>query len=804
MIYQKTIYLWQNGQILGLFSYIRLVRSINKKHRGNDNGSKRNPLALIANISTRHPKKTLLIFFVITFIFLIPASELKVDTSIEGFFGDDPPEEMKRYQEITGEFGEHRIVTVAVDCSKSNGTIAKMFLEDLGDVLEGNDWFRDVRYTQNMDFAGEKSILYLPEEHLYFLLDPDATIESVESTYQSVMEAMNEPSYFVSENGNIYLLNMILNVAIESADIRTEIFDGLYEILDEVQDKDPRYEDLEVGFTGGLIVMDYEGDKMALGDIYLAGSVTIILILILLFVSFRSISLPLLALIPLVCGIGITAGLFNLVFGEMGIMAMIFAVLLLGLGIDFSIHLLNRFMEEMEDHDDINRAFRHTSINTGKAVVLGALTTATAFGALFFSKTPAMHEMGLTLAIGLLITLVCVFFILPALTTLRLRMSRLRVKLHKRARFKVLGAIGGLSSRFAVVFVLILILIGGFLVLRAPEAELNTDIHELQPKTVPAYKQLEKIKSNFNYSEDHLLCVVDSFDELVRTVEGFKAISEVMQVESVLDFLPQDQSDKMAIFEQAKTLHPEFVDISWLNIDEMTWEELPASIRKDWVSESSEEVKFLIRIRAWGNIYDEEYRGELLEQLEEVNPEIFSEAILWPTLIDAMTEDVIRVCIFAAIPILVIVYVGFRRRNPIYAIMAPIPVLFGIGGILALSGYLGVSLNLLSIMMIPLIIGIGIDNGIHILHRYQEEGKGSVPMVVQRTGKAIFLTTATTCLAFSSLLFGGHPGIRALGQVPVLGLILCFLAAVLFLPALIALILDRRRMGKHENPKKGD
>lgn len=62
----------------------------------------------------------------------------------------------------------------------------------------------------------------------------------------------------------------------------------------------------------------------------------------------------------------------------------------------------------------------------------------------------------------------------------------------------------------------------------APEAELNTDLHELQPKTVPAYKQLEKVKSNFNYSEDHLLCVADSFDELVRTVEGFEAIPEVM------------------------------------------------------------------------------------------------------------------------------------------------------------------------------------------------------------------------------------------------------------------------------------
>jgi predicted RND superfamily exporter protein len=481
-----------------------------------------------------------------------------------------------------------------------------------------------------------------------------------------------------------------------------------------------------------------------------------------------------------------------LIYGALSMMAAVFAVLLLGLGIDFSIHLLTRFTEEMGEHDDIKKAFDHTSINTGKAVVLGALTTATAFGALLFSQVHGMHQMGAILAIGLLTTLFCVLFLFPALVTLRLRVGKLREKLQRRAQFKVLGMLGKVATRYAAVFVIVLVVFGAFVVYKAPMAKVNEDLHELQPKTVPSYKQLEKVKRNFNYTEDYLLSVAHSYDQLVEVVDRFRAIPEVMEVESVLDFLPQNQSAKLELFELAKIIHPEFIDISWLNITAMTWNDLPPNIQKSWVSEKPEGVSFLIRIKAWGNVWNVNYREELIDDLAAGNTTIVARAIMFHELIDIMTKDVIRVSLFAVVPILVIVYLGFRRRNPVFAILAVVPILCGIGGLLSLSGILGIDLNMVSIMMIPLVIGIGIDDGIHILHRYKEEGKHSTPRVVQNTGKAIFLTTVTTCLAFSSFTIAEHPGLRALGQVPVLGLILAFLAAVFFLPALIELVLERR------------
>jgi predicted RND superfamily exporter protein len=770
---------------------------MNKENKTKKNVSQKNPLAWIVGVSTEHPGKTLLAFLIITILFLIPTSQLQIDTSMEGFFGDkNLPEEIERFEEFGEKFGEQELVTVVVDCKDpTNSEIAKRYIEDLAQNLSKDDDFRDIRYTFNFDIPEDQMILYYPKEYLVFLLDPNATVESVDAIYQQLNTVGKEPQYIVSENGNIFLINMVLNGSIESADQRTKVFDGLYDTLDDMQDSNSDYKKLDVGFTGSMAVIDYEGDKMAMQDVMITFFVTFILILILLFISFRSISLPALALIPLVVGIIITAGIIQLTYGALNLAAAFFAVLLLGLGIDFSIHLLTRFTEELNGENDVKAAFRKASMNTGKAIVLGSLTTATAFGALIFSKTGGMTQMGVVLAIGLIVTMLCVLFIVPAIVTLRLRKGKLREKLHKKAQFKGLATLGGATKKYAAVFVIILIVFGVFMVVQAQNIEINEDIHELQPKTVPSYKQLEKVKDNFNYTEDYLLAIAEGYDELVQTVEGYRAIPEIMEVESILDYLPPNQTGNLELITQAKTVHPEFDTIDWLNATSMTWQDLPDDIKINWVSntDSPGNEKFLIRVKAYGNVWADDYRKDLLAQMEEVNPNVSGRAIAFTVLIDVITDDVLWVSIFAVIPIMIIVYIGFRTKNPVYAILALVPVLVGVGSILALSNYVGLDLNMISIMMIPLVIGIGIDDGIHMLHRYKEEGKGSIPKVVQNTGKAVFLTTATTCLAFSSFLVAEHPGMRPMGGVPVLGLTMAFIAAIVFLPALIGLTMDRNK-----------
>lgn len=744
------------------------------------------------DVSTKHPVKVLVIFILLALLMGSFASQLTIDTSFESVFGEDMPDDVKKFEKVSNKFGEHDTVTVVVDCSDSNQRNAEAFLQDLGGELRESQYFTNIQYTQSMNFGENKSILYVPQKQLRFLLDPNATKESVQATYSMIMAKMNESSYIVSDNGEILLLNMILDVKIDSADIRTELFGDLESTLDDAQESEQRYSDLEVGYTGSMVVTDHQGDELALCDMYTSLIITFILILILLFISFRSISLPLLSLGPLLFGILITAGLIYLTIGALSIMSAVFAVLLLGLGIDFSIHILTRFTEEMKKHDDITKAFERTSVNTGKAVIIGGLTTTAAFGALMFSKVQGLQEMGLILAIGLVVTIACVLFTLPAMITLRLKRGKLREKMRKKkTTFGFLKKVGDFSVKHTIVMLIVLVIVLSFFAYNVPSAELNSDMSSIQPKTVPAYKQLEKVKDNFNYSEDCIMVVADSYEELKQNVREFKKIPDVMKVESILDYLPSNQTEKLQIFEQAKTIHPEFRNISWMNINRMSWRELPENFRKDWVSEDGYDVEFLIKIKPEGNIWDGEYRQNLYDKIGQVDKDYVSRASMTNSLMDAIKDDVIRVSMIAGLPILLIAYIGFRELNPLYALLALIPVIFGIGGIVGLSEILNVDLNIISIMMIPLVIGIGIDDGIHIIHRYKEEGNGSLPDVIQHTGKAIFLTTASTCLAFSSFTIADHPGMQSLGRVPVLGLILALIAAVAFLPLLIKLILYR-------------
>jgi predicted RND superfamily exporter protein len=309
------------------------------------------------------------------------------------------------------------------------------------------------------------------------------------------------------------------------------------------------------------------------------------------------------------------------------------------------------------------------------------------------------------------------------------------------------------------------------------------------------------VQANFNYTEDYFVAVEESFDGLKALVEELEVVDGVYRVESILDYLPEDQERKLDLIQQVLQANPGLANVSHLQLGLMTWTDLPEDVHKGFVSNSSGHERYLVRIIMEGDINDEAYRDRVLPLLQELNEGVTGQAIMFPIIMDSITEDVGRVSVFAIVPILLIVYVGLGRANPKYALLAMLPVAFGILGIMSLYEYLNVTLSVISILTVPLVIGIAIDNGIHLVHRYLEEGEGSIPHVVQHTGRAVFLTSATTILAFSSFMIAEHPGIMSLGRVPVLGLSVGLLASLVFLPAVMRASLERGgRAGQDKDP----
>ena len=102
-------------------------------------------------------------------------------------------------------------------------------------------------------------------------------------------------------------------------------------------------------------------------------------------------------------------------------------------------------------------------------------------------------------------------------------------------------------------------------------------------------------------------------------------------------------------------------------------------------------------------------------------------------------------------------------------------------------GLTGIQFTLLNIMAIPLIIGIGIDDGVHVLHRYKIEGLSSMNTVFRSTGKAITISSLTTMLAFGSLVFATFRGYGSMGLAMFIGVGMCLLATVTLTPAILAI-----------------
>jgi predicted RND superfamily exporter protein len=98
-----------------------------------------------------------------------------------------------------------------------------------------------------------------------------------------------------------------------------------------------------------------------------------------------------------------------------------------------------------------------------------------------------------------------------------------------------------------------------------------------------------------------------------------------------------------------------------------------------------------------------------------------------------------------------------------------------------------IRLNLYNMVAFPTMIGMGIDNGVHIYHRYREEGRHSLRLVLRTTGIALLATSLTTMVGFSGLIPANHPALVSIGTLSLIGLGCCFITAVTLLPAILQL-----------------
>jgi predicted RND superfamily exporter protein len=683
-------------------------------------------------------------------------------------------------------------------------------------------------------------------------------------------------SYFLSYDKSTLILNVIPSFTAMDMDYVMISTRAIQMILDETQRSFP---DVHAGLTG-IIPLCRDEMTYSQKSLGITSVIAFLAILVLLIISFRMITAPVIAGMNLIVGIIWASGVAAISVGQLNMMTYMFGVILLGLGIDFSIHLVSGFTEFRSQSDDRLYAMRQTFLMTGKGIVTGAVTTAIAFLALVISSSRGMKEMGLVSGLGLLAILVSTFLLLPSLLVLRDRFIEKRRKapyaiLPKYSSFHLLGKTADWLSRKYRFTLLISALLTLLLTLLALRISFDHNYMNIEPKGLRSIALQDTILEKFDLSMDYGLVVTTSIAETREIAKKFRSLGSVAMVEDITTYLPSAESqqenrpiiksiaEKMnstsiryniplremtALKAELDTLAMnimEMQDLAFLggqdkvdekcseivgnpsknqttnlidrlsqlieqnpkgsqkgieqfqrtaapyyaksvltmcNAENLSLKSLPESIIDRYAND--QRSIFLVTVFPSGNIWQNaEFLKRFADDLQRTSPNATGMPPVFRALIEIIGRDGRNA---AGLTLILMFFVlWYDLRKPLYALMAMLPLAAGVFWMVGLMHLVGQKLTVMNVMGIPLIIGIGIDDGVHILHRWLSEGRSNIRKVFTSTGKAILLTSLTTMMGFGSLVFSIWRGFAQLGSALFIGVAACFLTTVLILPGLL-------------------
>jgi predicted RND superfamily exporter protein len=209
-------------------------------------------------------------------------------------------------------------------------------------------------------------------------------------------------------------------------------------------------------------------------------------------------------------------------------------------------------------------------------------------------------------------------------------------------------------------------------------------------------------------------------------------------------------------------------------------DDLPPGLRKRFIGVTG---KWLLQIYPKEDIWDRTHQGEFVGQLRTVTRKVTGTPVEQWEYTSLLVQSYVEAALYALAAIAVLVAFHFRR--PTLVLLSLLPVALGTVWTAGILGYLGMPLNPANIMTLPLVVGIGVTNGIHLLNRFVEEGTPS--LVTKSTGKAVIVSGLTTMAGFASLMLGKHQGIQSLGLVMTIGVATCMLGALTVVPAMLAI-----------------
>ena len=596
---------------------------------------------------------------------------------------------------------------------------------------------------------------------------------------------------------------------------------------------EPAFRDSGVRITAaGAYVYAEQEHQFIETNIQRISVISIVGNLLLCLVIYPRIPLLLLSLLPAGLGILWTTGVASFYPGEVNLISLSFIAILAGLGDDQVVHFFNRVPQEWAKGGTLNDAVLRSFETTGLSVVFCIVTAATATASLAFSGFKALAEFGFILTVGMFMMMVHTLLTVPALMGLWWRFSKPRAP--ETITFRVLPWIArtcvdfvGRHARVVVGLGLAMFLLSLFFL---PTIKMGGHF-EITGADNPAVAAQNRLSARFGIEgSPNVLLIAGGEEEVLRRageltdgLESYRQRGVIKSIFSPTTLLPsvQTQNERAhslgginlaasaraledSLHENGFRIEPLQPFIERLKKlgqgeDPITLEKaakflptglLDNSIRKTGDGSYVAAIAFYATdpdaldvvpdtvIASWKKQF-----GPFVEfSFDKMNRDMQSQVL----------HDSRRALMWTAAGIVLIVYLCFRSVR--VSLIALIPIIFGIVVTFGLLLLFRHRFSFMSITAIPLIIGIGIDNGIHLVRRYLENEDNGIIAIAKASGAALIQSNLTTIVGFGALMASSFAPLAEMGLVTSLGVALALVGGLGLIPAVI-LLGEQRRAG---------
>jgi predicted RND superfamily exporter protein len=516
--------------------------------------------------------------------------------------------------------------------------------------------------------------------------------------------------------------------------------------------------------------------------------------------------------IPLGFSLIWTFGLTYFYLGMLNTMTSVLAVILFGLGIDYGIHYYARYIELRSSGLSVEQAVQTTNSKTGEAILVSAFTTACALYVLMFADFRGFSEFGFISGTGIMLALFSMLYVLPSLLVIFEKYNLILFSKNDRAH-----DVAPHRYPFARVIVVLGLIASAFVVGYSNNLSFEYDFGNLEPR-YPEYEKFREVAGQIDEPKrrNPAYVIADSDEEVAMLLDELRFIFDtdtatptIQSVESLQERFPstpeeveqklEDIAYVRELLEDPFIVNREDEDLDKLRdasktTEPLTIDQIPDYLKSRFITKDGEVGRFVIIYPSEG-LSDGRKSIAFKNDVGAVTIEngktyhAASTSIVAASMLDLMrTENPYMV---GATFIIIYLFMIYTFRSFRWSVISMLPLLVGLLWLFGLLMIFGLQFNFYNLVVLPAILGIGCDSGVHLAHRYREEGKDSMWAVLSSTGQHITMGSFTTMLGFAGLVLTVHPGLQSIGIMAVIGIGMTLLTSVTFLPALIQWLEDR-------------